>query len=40
MAAREVWGNCPQHITTVAFLGTQADVRQVLSALKSEGVLA
>ena len=40
VAAREVWGNCPQHITTVAFLGTQADVRQVLSALKSDGVLA
>ena len=40
VSVREVWGNCPQHLNTVAFWGTAADVRQVLSALKNEGVLA
>ena len=40
VSVREVWGNCPQHLNTVAFWGTAADVRQVLSALKNEGELA
>jgi hypothetical protein len=38
--AVEVTGNCPQNIVTMAFIGNVADVRQVLSALKSEGVIA
>ncbi|MDR1021114.1 MAG: microcompartment protein [Synergistaceae bacterium] len=38
--AVEVTGNCPQNIVTMAFIGNVADVKQVLSALKSEGVIA
>jgi hypothetical protein len=38
--AVEVAGNCPQNIVTMAFIGNMADVKQVLSALKSEGVIA
>ena len=38
--AMEVLGNCPQHVVTVAFIGNVADVNQVLSALKSEGLIA
>jgi hypothetical protein len=38
--ALEVVGNCPQHIVTMAFIGNVADVKQVLSALKSEGMVA
>jgi len=38
--AIEVIGNCPQHVVTMAFIGNVADVMQVLSALKSEGVIA
>lgn len=37
--AREVWGNCPQHITTVAFMGDAADVLQALQALKDRGLV-
>ncbi|MDR1977487.1 MAG: microcompartment protein [Synergistaceae bacterium] len=37
--ASEIIGNCPQHIVTMAFIGNVADVTQVLSALKNEGVL-
>ena len=36
----EVIGSCPQNIVTMAFIGNVADVKQVLSALKSEGVIA
>jgi hypothetical protein len=36
----EVLGNCPQNIVSMAFVGSVADVRQVLAALKSEGVVA
>lgn len=39
VAVREIVGNCPQHINTAAFIGPVADVKQVLEALKSEGVL-
>jgi hypothetical protein len=38
--ALEVVGNCPQNIVSMAFIGNVADVRQVLSALKSGGVIA
>ena len=38
--AMEVFGNCPQHVVTMAFIGNVADVKQVLSALKSEGLVA
>jgi uncharacterized membrane protein len=38
--AVEVTGNCPQNIVTMAFIGNVADVRQVLSALKSEDVIS
>jgi hypothetical protein len=38
--AVEVAGNCPQNIVTMAFIGNVADVKQVFSALKSEGVIA
>ena len=38
--AMEVIGNCPQHVVTMAFIGNVADVKQVLSALKSEGLVA
>ena len=38
--AMEVLGNCPQHVVTMAFIGNVADVKQVLSALKSEGLVA
>ena len=37
--AMEIIGNCPQHIVTMAFIGNVADVKQVLSTLKSEGVI-
>ena len=37
--AMEVVGSCPQHVVTMAFIGNVADVKQVLSALKSEGVI-
>jgi hypothetical protein len=36
----EVSGNCPQNLTTMAFIGNVAEVRQVLSALGSEGVVS
>jgi hypothetical protein len=35
----EIVGNCPQNIISMAFTGSVADVRQVLSALKNEGVV-
>jgi microcompartment protein CcmL/EutN len=35
--AAELVGNCPQHINTVAFLGSVADVKQALGALKDWG---
>ena len=37
--AMEIIGSCPQHIVTMAFIGNVADVKQVLSALKGEGVI-
>lgn len=37
VVAAELVGNCPQHINTVAFLGTVADVKQALGALKDWG---
>ncbi|MDR1650642.1 MAG: microcompartment protein [Synergistaceae bacterium] len=37
--ASEVVGNCPQNVVTMAFVGNVADVKQVLSALQSEGVV-
>jgi len=40
VVAVEVIGNCPQHVVTMAFIGNVADVKQVLSALKSEGLVA
>ena len=40
VTATEIIGNCPQHIVTMAFIGNVADVKQVLSALKSEGSVA
>ena len=36
----EVVGNCPQNIISMAFVGNVADVKQVLTALKNEGVIA
>lgn len=36
----EVAGNCPQNIISMAFVGGVADVKQVLSALKSGGVVS
>ena len=36
----EVVGNCPQNIISMAFVGNVADVKQVLAALKNEGVIA
>lgn len=33
----ELLGNCPQHITSVAFIGTPSQVNQVLLALKNAG---
>jgi hypothetical protein len=36
----EVIGNCPQNIVSMAFVGNVADVRQVLDALKNEGVVS
>lgn len=38
--AAEVVGNCPQNIISMAFVGNVADVKQVLSALKDEGVVS
>lgn len=38
--AMEIVGNCPQHVVAMAFIGNVADVKQVLSALKSEGLVA
>ena len=38
--AAEVIGNCPQHVVSMAFIGNVADVKQVLSALKSEGLVS
>ena len=35
----EVAGNCPQNLVTMAFIGNVADVKLVMSALKSEGVI-
>jgi hypothetical protein len=35
----EVVGNCPQNVVSMAFIGSVADVRQVLDALKNEGVV-
>lgn len=35
----EVVGNCPQNVVSMAFVGSVADVKQVLSAFKSEGVV-
>jgi hypothetical protein len=35
----EVVGNCPQNVVSMAFIGNVADVRQVLDALKNEGVV-
>jgi len=37
--AMEIIGNCPQHIVTMAFIGNVADIKQVLSVLKSEAVI-
>jgi hypothetical protein len=36
----EVIGNCPQNMISMAFVGGVADVKQVLAALKNEGVIA
>jgi hypothetical protein len=36
----EVMGNCPQNVVSMAFVGNVADVKQVLDALKNEGVVA
>ncbi len=35
--AVELVGNCPQHVNTVAFIGSAAQVEQVVSALKTGG---
>lgn len=40
VCAREVWGNCPQHITTIAFIGDAAEVRQAMNALRDRGMIA
>lgn len=42
VAAIEVMGNCPQHINAVGFIGSAADVKQVLRALEcmNRGVVA
>ena len=37
--AMEVVGNCPQNIISMAFVGNVADVKQVLAAFRSEGVV-
>jgi len=39
VAAREVWGNCPQHITTIALVGDIAEVKQALKALQEKGMV-
>lgn len=36
----ELLGNCPQNVISMAFVGAVADVRQVMEALKHEGVIA
>jgi hypothetical protein len=36
----EIVGNCPQNVVSMAFVGNIADVKQVLEALKNEGVVA
>lgn len=36
----EVVGNCPQNIVSMAFIGGVSDVKQVLTALQNEGVIA
>lgn len=33
----ELVGNCPQHINSIAFIGTPSRVDQVLNALKNAG---
>ncbi len=35
--ASELTGNCPQHINTVAFVGSVADVRQAKTAIEEWG---
>jgi hypothetical protein len=37
VTAAELWGNCPQHIQTVAFVGPVEAVRQVERALREGG---
>ena len=37
VAVCELVGNCPQHVNSLAFVGTQSQVSQVLSALKNAG---
>lgn len=37
VTAVELVGNCPQHINTVAFIGSSAQIEQVVRALKTGG---
>ncbi len=37
VAVCELLGNCPQHITSLAFIGTPSQINQVLNALKNAG---
>ena len=37
VAVAELLGNCPQHVTSLAFIGTPSQVSQVLNALKNAG---
>lgn len=37
VAAVELLGNCPQHVTSLAFIGTPSQIQQVLNALKNAG---
>jgi microcompartment protein CcmL/EutN len=40
VTATELWGNCPQHIQTIAFVGPVEAVRQVERALREGGRIA
>lgn len=37
VAVSELLGSCPQHVTSLAFVGTPSQINQVLYALKNAG---
>ena len=40
VAVTELLGNCPQHINSVAFIGTPSQIDQVLNALRNGGKIS